>query len=77
MRRENAEKRFRELRELAGLQDKKVTPHTMRHTFGTHTSRIAPVQVVQKLLGHSKIDTTMIYVETSQDEVKAFHAKAI
>ena len=77
MRRQNAEKRFRELRELAGLQDKKITPHTMRHTFGTHTSRIAPVQVVQRLLGHSKIDTTMIYVETSQEEAKAYHAKAI
>ena len=77
MSRRNAEKRFHVLRELAGLQDKKVTPHTMRHTFASQTSKIAPVQVVQKLLGHSKIDTTMIYVETSQDEVRAYHAKAI
>ena len=77
MKRENAEKRFRELRVLAGLEDKNLTPHTLRHTFASHTGRIAPVQVVQKMLGHSKIDTTMIYVETSQDDVRSYHARAI
>lgn len=77
MSKENAEKIFRKLRELAGLEDKRVSPHSMRHTMASHASRVAPVQVVQRLLGHSKIDTTMIYVETSQDEVKAYHAKAI
>ena len=77
MQRENAEKRFRQLRELAGLDEKKVTPHTMRHTLASHTSKIAPVQVVQKMLGHSRIDTTMIYVETSDDDVRSYHAKAI
>ena len=77
MQRENVEKRFRELRELAGLTGKKVTPHTMRHTLGTHASKTVPIQVVQKMLGHSKIDTTMIYVETSQDDVRSYHARAI
>lgn len=77
MHRENAEKRFRQLRELAGLGEKKVTPHTMRHTLGTHASQTVPIQVVQKMLGHSKIDTTMIYVETSQDDVRSYHARAI
>lgn len=77
MQRQNAEKKFRELREIAGLDNKRVSPHTMRHTLASHTSKIAPVQVVQKILGHSRIDTTMIYVETSQDEAAAYHAKAI
>ncbi|MBR4589644.1 MAG: tyrosine-type recombinase/integrase [Bacteroidaceae bacterium] len=75
--RENAEKIFRKLRELAGLQDKKFTPHTLRHTTATQAIKVAPVEIVQKMLGHSKIDTTMLYADTSQDDVKAYHAKII
>lgn len=75
--RENAEKIFRELRKLAGLQDKKCTPHTLRHTTATQAIKVAPVEIVQRLLGHSKIDTTMLYADTSQEDVKAYHAKAI
>ena len=77
MKKENAAKKFRELRELAGLEEKHVTAHTMRHTFATQAGKTAPIQIVQKMLGHSRLETTMIYVETSQDDVKAYHAKAI
>lgn len=77
MRSDNAEKKFRELRALAGLEAKKLTPHTMRHTFATQTGKIAPVQVVQKLLGHTRIDTTMVYMDTSQEDAKMYHSKAI
>lgn len=77
MQRENAAKKFRELRGLAGLEEKRVTAHTMRHTFATQAGKTAPIQVVQQMLRHSKLETTMIYVETSQDDVKAYHAKAI
>lgn len=77
MKRANAEKIFRQLRAAAQLEGKRLTPHTMRHTIATQTIKIAPVQVVQQLLGHSKIDTTMQYAETSQDDVKSYHAKAI
>lgn len=77
MKRGNAEKIFRQLRHLAGLEEKSLTPHTMRHTMATQTSKIAPIQVVQQLLGHSKIDTTMRYVETNQDDAKMYHARSI
>lgn len=77
MRSDNAEKKFRELRVLAGLESKNLTPHTMRHTFATQTGKTAPVQVVQKLLGHTRIDTTMIYMDTSQEDARAYHSKAI
>ena len=77
LKRENAEKKFRELRKLAGLESKKVTPHTMRHTTATTAIKVAPVEVVRDLLRHSKIDTTMIYADVSPDEVKRYHERLI
>lgn len=51
------------LAEKAGLQDKKVCPHTLRHTFATfYIKRGGNPFVLQRLLGHSDIKTVMIYV---------------
>lgn len=77
MDRSNVNKIFRQLRELAGLEDKRLTPHTMRHTVATQVIKIAPPQVVQQMLGHSKIDTTMGYADTCQDDVRNAHAKVV
>lgn len=42
----------------------KVTPHVLRHSYAVHLIRNnVPLNVVQKLLGHSKIDITSIYTE--------------
>lgn len=42
--------------------DKKVTTHTARHTFATHSINLGiPIEVVSKLLGHTCISTTQIY----------------
>lgn len=73
----NAQKRFRELRVLAGLETKNLTPHTMRHTMATQMSKIAPIQIVQHQLGHSKLDTTMQYVDVAEEDAKMYHARAI
>jgi len=44
---------------------KRVTPHTFRHTFASHLLLANyDLQTIQKLLGHSDIKTTMIYLQT-------------
>lgn len=58
--------------------DKRVTPHVLRHTTATTAIRNGmPVEDISKLLGHSKIDTTMIYAKTSLANVQAGHKKYV
>ena len=52
----------------AGIRE--LSPHAFRHTVGfTMGNSGEPIQVIQKLLGHSNINTTRIYVEPDLDQV--------
>lgn len=51
--------------------DKNVTPHTLRHTFATHFYRqTKDIETLRKILGHSDISTTQIYVTLANIDVE-------
>lgn len=49
---------------------RKVTPHTLRHTFGTKLMRTSPTPVVQSLLGHARLSSTQIYQHPNHEDLK-------
>lgn len=49
---------------------KKVTCHSLRHSYATHLlENGVDIRHIQKLLGHSKINTTMIYTKVANDQL--------
>lgn len=56
----------------------KVHPHKFRRTLATMAiDKGMPIEQVQKLLGHVKIETTMHYAMVNQNNVKISHRKYI
>ena len=52
-------------------KERKVTPHTLRHTFATDLYRDnGNIRLVQKALGHSDLSTTMIYTHIVDEELE-------
>lgn len=70
------ETRLREIGQRADMQ--KVHPHKFRRTLATRAiDKGMPIEQVQRLLGHVRIDTTMHYAMVNQVNVKNSHRKYI
>ena len=54
-----------------------ASPHTLRHTFGTHLlERGADIRSIQELLGHSSISSTQIYTKVNPQNMKEIYKDA-
>jgi len=73
----NVERIVERIAERAGLNGVRITPHILRHTFATHYIQNGgdPFSL-QRILGHSDIKTTMIYVNLAGVGLQEAHAKA-
>lgn len=78
--RENFYRILKQIAQKAGIS-KKISPHTIRHTYATHLlENDADLRSIQELLGHSDISTTTIYTHITDKKIRAdynkFHIRA-
>src|SRR3989338_48601 len=60
----------------AGIVGKKISPHTLRHSFATDLLRNgADIRSVQAMLGHASVTTTQIYTHVTDKQLREVHQK--
>lgn len=58
---------FRQAKREAGVLKKGVAVHTLRHSYATHLLEAGVnLRVIQRYLGHSRLETTMLYLHLTQ-----------
>ena len=66
---------YKRLFARAGVKGRRAGPHALRHTFATlYLRHGGGVRQLQSILGHERIETTMIYVHLAGRDVQADHA---
>ena len=64
---------IRKLARAGGIA-KRVTPHTLRHTFATHLLEGgADLRAVQEMLGHADLSTTQLYTKVDREYLRSVH----
>jgi len=57
---------------------KRVYPHLLRHSVATTLlERGMPIEQIQKFLGHSKLETTQLYAESSTEMLRESYQRAL
>ncbi len=66
----NIQKIIKGVRLRVGIK-KKVTPHTLRHSFATHLlEQGTDIRMIQAMLGHASLNTTQMYTHISSEQIK-------
>jgi site-specific recombinase XerD len=51
--------------------DKRVSMHTLRHSYATHLlEQKVDIRIIQVLLGHKKLETTALYAQVATDVLR-------
>ncbi len=67
----------KEIAEKAKIK-KRIYPHLLRYSVATTLlDRGMPIEQIQKFLGHSKLETTQVYAESTTEMIKESYRKAL